>query len=427
LKTFGLEILSFLSRKSMKDLVFRNGRLGFYSDIPSPGKHPRIWFHAVSVGEVSGAAPTLLALKRKLPQAVIFLTAGTSNGIRYAAAQLPPDVAVLPFPLDFPKCVSRALHSLSPDLFIAFETEFWPNFYRQLRTHGVPALLLNGRISESSERFYRMLFPLFRPVFEQFGQMAMHSEEDRDRAARIGVPSDKMFVLGSSKYDGLLRKASPKTEQYWKEILNVGRQTPVIVGGSLRGFECTRLMEIFRELKASSPNLLGIFVPRHMHNVPKMCEWLSSKRIPYDLLTQIETGSHPRTASVVLVDRIGALFEIYSAGDLIFCGGTLEPVGGHNILEPAAWSKAVFYGPNLKKVLREHRILHYFEGSFPVLDADDLLLQWKKWIDNLDGLREHGKKAGSALAGLGGVVDRQVDLIVESLEKNSWVERNATT
>jgi 3-deoxy-D-manno-octulosonic-acid transferase len=409
----------------MKDLVFRNGRLGFYNDIPAPEKRPRIWFHAVSVGEVSGAVPTLLALKRRLPQAGIFLTAGTPQGIIYANAQLPADVAVLPFPLDFQKCVARAMHSLNPDLFVDFETEFWPNFYRQLGKHRVPAVLLNGRISESSERFYRYFFPLFRPVFDQFDTMAMHSEEDMDRAARLGVPPEKMIVLGSSKYEGLLAKANPETALYWKKVLNIGPPARVVIGGSLRGSECIRIMQVFQKLKASSPDLVGIFAPRHMRQIPKMCEWLSKEKIAYDLLSQIESGARVRTAPVVLVDRIGILFEIYSVGDFIFCGGTLEPIGGHNILEPAAWSKAVFYGPHLKKILREHRILHYFEGSFPVLDIDDLLLQWKKWMDDPDGLREHGRKAGSALAGFGGVVERQVDLILESLEKNSLVERNA--
>jgi 3-deoxy-D-manno-octulosonic-acid transferase len=422
LKTFGFEILSFLSRKSLKNLVFRNGRFGFYSDVPANGNHPRIWFHAVSVGEVSGAVPTLLALKQKLPQACIFLTSGTPQGIHFGATQLPSQVSVLPFPLDFPKCVARAMSSLNPDLFVAFEAEFWPNFYRKLEILHVPALLLNGRISESSERFYRFFNPLFRPVFEQFYRMAMHSEEDRDRALRIGVPPGKMFVLGSSKYDGLIDKASLEKERYWSQMLDVDPRTVVVVGGSLRGSECIRLMKVYRELRSSSPNVLGIFAPRHMHNIPKMAEWLSKERIPYDLLTQIEDGSRKRTAPVVLVDRIGVLFEIYSVGDFVFCGGTLEPVGGHNILEPAAWSKAVFYGPHLKKIPREHRILHHFGGSFPVFDDDDLLLQWKKWMGRLDGLREHGKKAKSALASLGGVVERQVELILESLEKNHRME-----
>ena len=427
LKTFGFEILSFLSRKSLKNLVFRNGRFGFYSDVPTPGRHPRIWFHAVSIGEVSGAIPTLLALKKELPQAGIFLTSGTPQGIQFAVERLPADVPVLPFPLDFPKCVARAMRTLDPDLFVNFETEFWPNFYRSLEAGHVPALLLNGRISESSERFYKTFSPLFRPVFDQFDRMAMGSEEDRDRAVRVGVPPGKMIVVGSSKYDGLLGKANPETPRYWREMLRIGDRTPVVIGGSLRGSECIKLMRVFREIRASSPNALGIFVPRHIHNIRKMCRWLSNERIPYDLLTQVEAGLRPRSAPVVLVDRIGVLFELYSVGDLIFCGGTLEPVGGHNILEPAAWAKPVFYGPHLKKVLREHRILHYFEGSFPVLDANDLLFQWRKWVDKPDDLREHGIMAKNALASLGGVVKQQVELIIESLEKNGRMERNATT
>jgi 3-deoxy-D-manno-octulosonic-acid transferase len=425
LKTFGSEILSLLARKSLKDPVFRNERLGFHSGAPTSGKKPAIWFHAVSVGEVSGAVPTLLALKRKLPQAGIFLTSGTPQGIQFASAQLPPDVPVLAFPLDFPKCVARAMRSLEPDLFVAFETEFWPNFYRQLGDRNIPALLLNGRISESSARFYRFLSPLLRPVFERFGRMAMHSEEDRERAVQIGAPPGKMLVLGSSKYDGLIEKANPEKAEHWKIILKIGEQTPVVIGGSLRGLECIHLMRIFRELRPSSPNLLGVFAPRHMHNIPKMCEWLSKEKIAYDLLTDLEKGVRARTAPVVLIDRIGVLFEIYSVGDLIFCGGTLEPVGGHNILEPAAWSKPVFYGPHLKKIPHEHRILRDFKGSFRVLDAEDLLFQWKKWINDLDGLKEHGKNAGSALVSLRGVVERQVELILESLAKNCRMEPHA--
>ena len=117
---------------------------------------------------------------------------------------------------------------------------------------------------------------------------------------------------------------------------------------------------------------------------------------------------------MVLVDRIGVLFEIYSVGDLIFCGGTFEPVGGHNILEPAAWSKAVFYGPHLKKVLHEHRILRNFGGSFLAAGPEDLFSQWKKWLGDLAGLRKNGEAANKALHSLKGVVDRQVELILGS-------------
>jgi 3-deoxy-D-manno-octulosonic-acid transferase len=118
---------------------------------------------------------------------------------------------------------------------------------------------------------------------------------------------------------------------------------------------------------------------------------------------------------VVLVDRIGILFDLYGLGDLIFCGGTLEPIGGHNILEPAAWRKAVFYGPNVQKVQHEHLTLRSFGGSFEVRDADELLEIWSNWIGRLDILRRHGERAGQALQAMGGVVPRQVQLILSVL------------
>lgn len=344
------------------------------------------------------------------------MTAGTPQGLKFARAQLPSEIPVFPFPLDFSRCISRAISAVQPDLFINFETEFWPNFFRELNRRNIPALLLNGRISRSSERFYRLSSPLFRPVFERFTYMAMHSREDTERAVRLGVTPRKVLTLGSSKYDGLIRKAHPERTGYWKKLLSTGNER-VLIGGSLRGSESIELLRVFQRLRHFSTDLLAILAPRHMENIPKMSEWLEKENIAYDLLTQIESGARARTAPVVLVDRIGALFEIYSVGDLIFCGGTFEPVGGHNILEPAAWSKAVFYGPHLKKVLHEHRILRDFGGSFQALDPEDLFYQWKTWLGNMERIGKCGEAAGRALNSFKGVVGRQVELILESLPK----------
>lgn len=416
MKSFGSEIIEFLSRKSLKDPEFKRGRLGFYDEPKIPPGRPRIWCHAASVGEATGAIPTLAAVKKRLPEASVFMTSGTPQGVKFARAQLPADVPVFSFPLDFSNSVSGAVSTLKPDLFVDFETEFWPNFFRELHSRGIPALLLNGRISRSSERFYRLFSPLFLPVFEQFTFMAMHSQEDMERAVRIGARPSKVMALGSSKYERLAEKACKKRAAFWKKLLRTGNG-PVIIGGSLRGSESIELMRVYRELRHFSTDLLAIFAPRHTENIPRMTEWLAKQNIAYDLLTQIEDGSRARTAPVVLVDRMGALFEIYSAGDLIFCGGTFEPVGGHNILEPAAWSKAVFYGPHLKKVLHEHRILRDFGGSFVAAGPDDLLFQWKKWLGDLNGLQKHGEAANRALNSLKGVVDRQVELILESVTR----------
>ncbi len=414
LNTIESTVMDFLSRKSLMDLEFKRGRLGFYDGSAIGPGRPRIWCHAVSVGEVTGAIPTLAGLKTRLPNAAVSVSVGTPQGLKFARDQLPAGIPVFPFPVDFSNCVSRAISTIGPDLFINFETEFWPNFFHELNSRKIPALLLNGRILESSQRFYRLFSPLFRPVFDQFTYMAMHSWEDMERAVLLGAEPRKILTLGSSKYEALTRKACPDRADYWKKMLSIGNG-PVLIGGSLRGSESIELLRVFQRLSHFSTGLLAIFAPRHMKNIPKMSEWLARENIAYDLLTQIEGGSRARTAPVVLVDRIGALFDLYSAGDLIFCGGTFEPVGGHNILEPAAWSKAVFYGPHLKKVLHEHRILRDFGGSFQALDPVDLFSQWKKWLGDMEGLRKSGEAAYRALNSFKGVVGRQVELILESL------------
>ncbi len=427
LSVFGREILGILSRKSLKDREFRTGRLGNYDHVDMGGKRPVVWFHAASVGEVTGAVPTLLAFAGKVPDAACLLSTGTPHGFHFARERLPANVPVIPYPLDFPECVTRAVTTVSPDAFVAFETEFWPNFYNALATHGIPALLLNGRISESSRRFYGLASPLFSPIFRYFDKMAMHSDEDRDRMLQIGVCPDKLQVLGSSKYEELISRARPEKSDYWKKLLKTGETGRVIVGGSLRGSECIQLMRVFENLRDISPGLVGIFVPRHLYNIPKMVRWLTEHSLPYQLLTDIEAGRQERTASVVLVDRIGVLFDIYSVGDLIFCGGTLEPVGGHNILEPAAWAKPVFYGPHLKKVLHEHRILRKFGGSRLVRSAGDLRDQWRKYIINFNELDDIGACGRRALNSLGGVVERQVDLILEMISNRKHKNPNAAT
>ena len=275
-KSFGSEIIGFLSLKSLKDPEFKRGRLGFYDGRKIPAGRPRIWCHAASVGEATGAISTLVALKKRLPDAAVFMTSGTPQGLKFARAQVPAGVSVFAFPLDSWKCVSRAVSALDPDLFVNFETEFWPNFFRELHGKGIPALLLNGRISASSERLYRLFSPLFRPVFEQFTHMGMHSREDMERAVRIGAPVRKVVALGSSKYEGLAEKACPQRADFWSKLLRTG-DSPVLIGGSLRGSESIELMRVYRELRPVSTGLLGIFAPRHMENIPRMTEWLEKK------------------------------------------------------------------------------------------------------------------------------------------------------
>jgi 3-deoxy-D-manno-octulosonic-acid transferase len=244
----------------------------------------------------------------------------------------------------------------------------------------------------------------------------MHSEDDRQNALTVGAPPERTLVLGSSKYDGLLQKVKPEAVERWRDLLRIPRQVRVMVGGSLRRSECVQLMEVFLHICDEAPGLIGIIAPRHMERVPEISRWLENRSVPFQLLTRIESGEEVREAHVILIDRIGALFELYALGDLIFCGGTLEPIGGHNILEPAAWGKAVFYGPNIQKVFYEHQTLRAVEGSFMVEDSRELASGWKSWIHRLPELGEHGAHARRAVEGISGVAAKQVDLIMDVLQ-----------
>jgi 3-deoxy-D-manno-octulosonic-acid transferase len=409
-------VLPLLLSRAKGDPGFRDGRLGRYSAQSVSGAEPRIWFHAASVGEVTGAVPTIRALGDRLPLATVLLTVSTPQGYHFARAQLPEWVRVLPFPLDLPAVLDRAFRALRPSLYVALESEFWPHLFRILDHDKVPALLLNGRLSRRSAGRYRLLHPLFRPVFKQFRRLAMLSEEDRQNVLDLGVERERTLVLGSSKYDGLLGKVDPRKVLAWRRSLGIPPHLPVVVGGSLRRSECTLLLEIFQALPLTEPPPVGIFVPRHLERIPEMARWLRDRSVPFHLLSRLEKGEEERRASVILVDRIGILFELYGLGDLIFCGGTIEPIGGHNILEPAAWQKPVFYGPHLQKVINEHNILQNFGGSFVAQTGDELRQQWSRWIQDLPALRAHGRRAGEALEKLGGAAARQVELILDTLQ-----------
>lgn len=407
----------FLENNLKSDPDFWMGRLGRYRLRPGDGAHPRIWFHAASVGEVTGAMPILKHLRGRLPQAEVFLTVSTPMGFRFALSNLAGLVQVLPFPIDFPAVLTRALDALRPDLYVGLESEFWPNLFRFLDERRVPMLLLNGRLSARSAYWYGMLKPLFRPIFARFLALAMHSEADRQNIMRLGAPPDRTTVLGSSKYDALRMRKDAASSDRWRDLLALTPEEKVVVGGSLRRSECLHLLEIFFTLRRVDERLTGIFAPRHLRQVPRMVRWLERQGLPFQLLSNLESARERRFAPVILVDRMGMLFDLYSLGDLIFCGGTLEPVGAHNIMEPAAWEKAVFYGPHLQNVLHEHNILQETGGSFLVRDPHDLLGQWRYWKDCLAELKRHGENAGRALSKLGGVAARQVDLVVAALEE----------
>ena len=388
------------------------GRIGFHNLHPLKGR-PRFWFHAASVGEINGAVAPIIEVRRLYPKALIVLTVGTFHGFRFALSRFPPEVCVLPFPLDLPLVADRALRFIEPDLFVGFESEYWPYLSGLLRAHGIPTIQLNARLSDRSASLYSKLKPLFSPIFKHFSYFAAKTEADYRNAIKMGVCPEKAMVLGSSKYDSLAARAASAKIHLWRDSLALASDDPVIVGGSLRGEECLDLLRIFCRLRKNYPDLLGIFAPRHLGNIEVMRKWLDSRSLAYDLLSTLISGRRTRSSQIVLVDLMGVLFDLYALGDLIFCGGTLVPVGGHNIVEPVVWGKVVFYGPHVDKVIQEHKILESLGLGVKVENTGEL---YSRWLDILRGdglkvLKSREMVASEAIKRLGGVVSKQIELI----------------
>ncbi len=370
--------------------------------------------HAASVGEVTGAMATIDVLRRRYRRSALILTVGTPAGYRFARSRLSRWAAVYPFPLDLPPLWQKSLAYFRPELFVAFESEFWPGLYRCLRRHRVPALLLNGRLSDRSARLYHRFAPLFRPIFSYFNAVVMKSTNDLDNIVSLGARRDRAVVLGSSKYDAVAVRARLPLARDWRRLLNLRPEQAVVVGGSLRGRECTGLLEAVVELKREFPHLIGLFAPRHLDRVSEMERFLDRRREPYHLLSRLEAGTEKRARPLVLIDRMGVLFELYSLGDLVFCGGTLEPVGGHNIVEPVAWGKRVYYGPHIDNVVHEHAVLTRFGAGIRVGDQRQLVERWRRRL-RWDAAAGPAADPQRVLKELGGVAERQLRWIEMAL------------
>ena len=354
----------------------RRERLGF---IPSAGESERIlWLHCASVGEVQAARPLIEALARRHPDRRLVITTMTATGAERAHAvaerlQYEADVAEVSHhfvPLDFPGAARRFLDRLRPDLAIFFETELWPNLLAGCERRGIPVAVVNGRLSPRAFRGYRRLGRLMAEALSHVSWLGAKSEADAERFRALGMAAGKTEVTGSLKFD-LARddKAFGVSERLRTEI---GKR-PVWVAGSTHEGEDEALLEAHARLRERCPEALLILVPRHPRRFEAAAELCRHAGMPLARRSRNEavTGE----TAVYLGDTMGELSALYGAGDAAFVGGSLVPIGGHNLLEPAAMGVPVLTGPELAnftdvaEALRERQALVEVTDAVTLADA----------------------------------------------------------
>ncbi|GEK47878.1 lipid IV(A) 3-deoxy-D-manno-octulosonic acid transferase [Halomonas pacifica] len=348
----------------------RRQRLGWIP--PSPPGERVTWLHCASLGEVVAARPLIEALAR--PGERLVITTMTATGAQRALAlaeQLTEAgrgrVGHVFLPLDFPGAARRFVSRLRPSRALFFETELWPNLLATCHRRGVPVAVLNGRLSPRAFHGYRRLRPLMHEALSSVDWLAAKSAADAERFRALGMAAERTSIVGSLKFD--IRPDEALREASRRLRTRLGER-PVWVAGSTHEGEDEQLLGAHARLREQYPQALLILVPRHPQRfdaVAELCErrGLSTARRSREEAVDGETA-------VYLGDTLGELMTLYAAGDLAFVGGSLVPVGGHNLLEPAALGVPVLSGPALANFEEVAEVLREAEALEEVADGTAL-------------------------------------------------------
>ncbi|MFZ5776093.1 MAG: 3-deoxy-D-manno-octulosonic acid transferase [Thermodesulfobacteriota bacterium] len=346
------------------------GRLGLGRwHIERGAGSPRIWVHALSVGEVASARPLLLALREAYADGCLILSTTTTAGAGFAQTSLAQVVdGIVPFPFDFPWSVNRAIDRVRPDLFILVETDYWPNLLSALSRCGVPAILVNGRVSARSHARYARFPWFFVPMFRSFRRLAMQTAPDAEAMTRLGVSLSRLAVLGNLKYEAAV-PALRGAQRLCRADLGIPAQAVVWVAGSTHPGEEAVVLEVHRRLRESHPGLLLVIAPRDVRRREEVLALVA--RLGMGARCRSEVGG-AGDGAVLLLDTLGELASVYGLCDVAFIGGSLVAERGHNPLEAAAHSKPVLFGHSMEDFSEIAHGLVKGGGGWQVVDGEEL-------------------------------------------------------
>jgi 3-deoxy-D-manno-octulosonic-acid transferase len=350
-------------RQYVRNLPERMGRR-FPPDLLDAGAAGpgAIWVHAVSVGEVLAALPLARSLKQRFSERRLVISTTTATGQALARERMKFADAVFYFPLDWRGPVRRALAAVHPAIVVVFETEIWPNFLHEARRAGTPVVFVNGRISDRSFRrfsrtlrwFGSALRSFLRGVLEDGTLYLMQSEEDASRVRALGAPAARVMVAGNLKYDLARPEENPLALWLREDMARSGRG-PLLVAGSVVAGEENAVLEALAAVERKWPGALLVLAPRKPDRFDAAAALIEqSGRVPLRRSgLSVEGSCAPALGrvgarrSVLLLDTIGELAAVYGLADAVFIGGSLEPAGGHNPLEPAVVGRAPVFGPSM--------------------------------------------------------------------------------
>jgi len=392
--------------------------LGLWLYAPLKGKK-KIWIHALSVGEVISAIPLIKALKSKYPSVSIVLTVKTLQGIKVARKALKNEVETLiPMPVDFWWSISGLVHYLCPSVLILVETDIWPGLLFYLKKKGIKVFLINGRISPRTLKSYNRFRFFTLRVLNMIDLCLMQSDIDRNRLIKIGLPPEKIKNTGNIKFDRDWRPMETEERIHWLKMLNLRSKNMIWVAGSTHEGEDEIILDIYKRLKDYFPELVLIIAPRKTYAAEDI-HVLSVDKGLHPLLRSRLSLERQVSYEVLILDTIGELERIYGLADISFVGGSLVPVGGHNLLEPAFFGCPVLFGVYTHNFVLMSEFLLETGGGWRVKDREELFAKMKILLSDKELSKRMGLKAKEYVLKNSGAMDRVIEHIGGYISKDA--------
>ena len=398
-------------RKWRQGLAQRLGHLSPQIVDDLKGRRP-LWLHAVSVGEVIAAVPILRRIRARHPTLPIVLSTVTVTGNYTARKELPEVDHVIYYPFDYYWISMRVIRKINPRLFLHTETEIWPNFLFVLGRLGIPSIIVNGRLSGKSTRRYRMAGFLFRKVVSNITVFGMQSQVDCNRAIEIGADPKQVLLTGNMKFDREVALLKDEEASAIVRELRLGKGRDIFIAGSTHKGEEEIILAVFDRLVSEFPTLALVLAPRHPERFADVAKLVSEAGFVCARKSRPEDDRFgPEGPQVMVLDTIGELSRTYGIGTVIFVGGTLVNVGGHNLLEPVAYRKPVLFGPHVQNTHEVADALKTTGGGIEISGVSD----FHRWARDLlkDGkLRERlGNRAFDVILRNQGATERNLAIV----------------
>jgi 3-deoxy-D-manno-octulosonic-acid transferase len=401
-----LERFGFLSKKRINN--FRDEQV--------------IWVHAASVGEAGAASPVVAELKQRFPEYKIIFSTMTNTGRDMAKKIIKEADDFIYIPFDFFMIVNKVVKAINPELVLIMETELWPNLIRYSKKQGAKVMLVSGRISDSSFKQYKYLGSLLKDMFKQIDILSMQSKKDMNRIIELGADKVKVCNNGNTKFDQEYGKVNSEVKEAIYQEFKLDSKQPIIVAGSTHDNEEEQLIPLYKELKTKFGDLILLLVPRYIERVEEIESLYKQEGINTIRRSRIKERDSARE-SVILVDTIGELAKLYGIADLVFVGGSLIERGGHNILEPAALGKLVFFGPHMFNFKDSTKLLLENRVGIQVSNVAELIEQMEYYLSNPDILEEQSRQAIEMINDNQGASWRNVELASRLLARRKELSK----